>query len=66
MATVSEREVGFADFAAIRGVIPAAGARVYTIWDERESLVYVGVARRNPAGKCLSSRARRTVTAGSS
>jgi hypothetical protein len=43
----------FADFATLTAVIPAGGAGVYTIWDENDELVYVGVAGRNPHGRAF-------------
>jgi hypothetical protein len=59
---LAELETGelhrFADYATLGGLVPSAGAGVYTIWDEDGSLVYVGVAGRNPDGKGLSSRLR--------
>jgi hypothetical protein len=48
----------FADFRTLRDVIPGSGAGVYTIWDDEEALVYVGIAGRNPDGKGLASRLR--------
>jgi hypothetical protein len=48
----------FADYATLTGVIAGSGVGVYTIWDEDDALVYVGVAGRNPAGKGLASRLR--------
>src|SRR3954471_12229844 len=48
----------FAEFAALGAVVPSSGAGVYTIWDEQSSLVYVGIAGRNPAGTGLASRLR--------
>src|SRR4051794_26562800 len=48
----------FAEYATLTGVIPGAGAGVYTIWDDEGGLVYAGIAGRNPAGKGLASRLR--------
>src|SRR3954451_14884739 len=48
----------FADYATLTGVIPGSGAGVYTIWDDEGSLIYTGIAGRNPAGKGLASRLR--------
>jgi hypothetical protein len=46
----------FADILAEE--IPTSGAGVYTVWDEADKLVYVGVAGRNPRGKGLANRLR--------
>jgi hypothetical protein len=48
----------FSEFNALGDVVPRAGAGVYTIWDEAGSLVYVGIAGRNPDGTGLASRLR--------
>jgi hypothetical protein len=36
--------------------VPTKGAGIYTVWDEDEKLVYVGVAGRNPNGTGLATR----------
>jgi hypothetical protein len=45
----------FADFHDIEEV-PTTGAGIYTIWNVRGELVYVGIAGRNMAGKGLRGR----------
>jgi hypothetical protein len=46
----------FADFGITKGSVPRSGAGIYTIWDDRGELVYVGIAGRNPDGRGLASR----------
>lgn len=48
----------FADFAREVADIPGAGAGIYTIWDDTGTLIYVGIAGRNPDGADLLSRLR--------
>jgi hypothetical protein len=48
----------FSEFSTLGAVVPSTGAGVYTIWDEAGSLVYVGIAGRNPQGTGLASRLR--------
>jgi hypothetical protein len=48
----------FSDYATLGDVVPRGGAGVYTIWDDAGSLVYVGIAGRNPDGKGLDGRLR--------
>jgi hypothetical protein len=38
--------------------VPTSGAGVYSVWDERGQLVYVGAAGRNPQGAGLAGRLR--------
>src|SRR3954451_15894813 len=48
----------FSEYTTLAAVIPGSGAGVYTIWDDRGELFYVGVAGRNPQGRGLASRLR--------
>jgi hypothetical protein len=48
----------FSAFRTLGDIVPAVGAGAYTIWDEAGSLVYVGIAGRNPHGTGLASRLR--------
>jgi len=43
---------------AIASEVPTTGAGIYTVWDDRGQLVYVGVAGRNPEGAGLAGRLR--------
>src|SRR3954465_7011328 len=48
----------FADYRTLVDVVPRSGAGLSTIWDDGSTLVYVGIAGRNPAGTGLASRLR--------
>ncbi len=48
----------FSEFRNLSDIVPRAGAGIYTIWDDAATLVYVGIAGRNPDGSGLASRLR--------